>query len=146
MGEEALIFNWRPLLRKSKYLKFHRNTEYVFNIHRKRLSTDLINFSSNLHPLALQSSQGDFSSLSMRELKRAPQILHLFRSIALDLDLIFSCLVKARMPIFLLLLGYLNLMMWHCLMNFVAQCFYIRAGSINLSGGENRLMVFIFIK
>ena len=92
MGEEALIFNWRPLLRKSKYLKFHRNTEYVFNIHRKRLSTDLINFSSNLHPLALQSSQGDFSSLSMRELKRAPQILHLFRSIALDLDLIFFLL------------------------------------------------------
>ena len=51
-GERSLnidkeILNWRALLRKSKYLKSPGNTEYVFNIHRKRLSTDLINFSSN---------------------------------------------------------------------------------------------------
>ena len=38
------IFNWRALLRKSKYLKSHRNTEYVFKIHGKQLSNDLINF------------------------------------------------------------------------------------------------------
>ena len=42
------IFNWRALLRKSKYLKSHRNTEYVFNNYGKRLNNDLISFSSNL--------------------------------------------------------------------------------------------------
>ena len=40
------IFNWTAFLRKSEYLKSHRNIEYDFNIHRKRLSTDLFNFSS----------------------------------------------------------------------------------------------------
>ena len=42
------ISNWRALLQKSKYLNSHRNTEFIFNIHGKRLSNDLINFSSNL--------------------------------------------------------------------------------------------------
>ena len=43
------ISNWRALLQKSKYLNSHRNTEFIFNIHGKRLSSDLTNFSSNLN-------------------------------------------------------------------------------------------------